>query len=179
MRIISGIYKGKILFPPKNFNSRPTTDFAKESLFNIINNYIDINGIDVLDLYSGTGNIGFEFISRGCKHVTCVELNKQNSMHLRGLFSAPELKSKVAVVHYDALKFCKKGDLNFDIIFSDAPYNYEFTPEIPTSIFENPTLKKNSIIIVEHSAKLNFSGTEHFFRTEKYGDVNFSFFREA
>jgi 16S rRNA (guanine(966)-N(2))-methyltransferase RsmD len=177
MRIISGIYKGKIISVPKHFNSRPTTDFAKESLFNILNNSIDFSAVDVLDLFTGTGNISYEFLSRGCCHVTCVELSKQNVYHLKELFSPAEIKAKVTILNHDALRFCKKGDLKQDLIFADPPYDYPYTRELLQTILENPSLKSTALIVIEHSGRMDFAGHSNLFRTERYGEVHFSFFR--
>ena len=177
MRIISGIYKGKIISVPKHFNSRPTTDFAKESLFNILNNTIDFSAIDVLDLFTGTGNISFEFLSRGCRHVTCVELSRKNVFHLRDLFSPAEIKAKVTILNHDALRFCKKGELQQDLIFADPPYDYPYTPELVQSILEAPSLKSSALIVIEHSGRIDFTGHANLYRTERYGEVHFSFFK--
>jgi 16S rRNA (guanine966-N2)-methyltransferase len=179
MRIISGIYKGKTITPPKHFNSRPTTDFAKESLFNILNNYFEFEGIDVIDLFCGTGNISYEFLSRGCRSVCCVELNKNNVLHLKDVFSLPEIIPKVKIIQHDALKVCKNGNLDFDIIFADPPYDYPHTGALPELIFRNPSLKQGAMLIVEHSSRLHLETHEYFFRTERYGEVHFSFFKKG
>jgi 16S rRNA (guanine(966)-N(2))-methyltransferase RsmD len=177
MRVISGIYKGRNIYPPKNFNSRPTTDFAKESLFNILKNYINLNEIDVLDLFSGTGNITYEFLSGGCNRITCVEADRNNVIHLKKLFSSPEFKSKVTISSGDSLKFLKSENLNYDIIFADPPFDYLFFDQIPLTVMNNETLKKFALLIVEHSSKTDLSKIKHFFRSVKYGNVHFSFFR--
>ncbi len=179
MRIISGVYKGKVIRPPKHFNSRPTTDFAKESLFNILSNYIDFHKVNVLDLYAGTGNISFEFISRGVQQVTCVEINKKTIIHLAQLFSDEDIKPKVRIIQADALKFIAHSELSYDIIFADPPFDYSGTSELPRRIFENHNLNPDVIVIIEHSSKIDFRRQQGFFRTEKYGDVNFSFFKNV
>jgi 16S rRNA (guanine(966)-N(2))-methyltransferase RsmD len=177
MRIISGVYKGKIIQPPKHFNSRPTTDFAKESLFNILNNYVDFQEANVLDLFAGTGNISFEFLSRGVQQVTCVEINKKTIRHLEQLFSDETIKPKIRIIQADAFKFITCSELRYTIIFADPPFDLIGILKLPQIIMTNRELPSNAIIIIEHSSKIDFKEERGFFRTEKYGDVNFSFFK--
>ncbi|MBI5220144.1 MAG: 16S rRNA (guanine(966)-N(2))-methyltransferase RsmD [Bacteroidia bacterium] len=175
MRIISGTHKGKPLYPPKNFDARPTTDFAKESLFNILNNHFDLSEISVLDLFSGTGSISFEFASRGCNDVTAVEINFRHYSFIKK--AAAEMKfDTIKVVKnnvFTFMKYCKK---NYDLIFADPPYDMKNIDSIPGLIFEKKLLKESGRLIVEHSQNTDFSKHPGFIDLRTYGSVNFSFF---
>jgi len=177
MRIIGGKFRGRRFNPPSFFKARPTTDFAKESLFNLINNRIDLEGTRVLDLFSGTGSISFEFLSRGCRFIVSVD---ENSRYLSFIKSTSELLEPghkiIHTVKSDALKYLKKAELNFDLIFADPPYDLPEIEQIPDLIYGNQTLKSECIFILEHSAKQNFSKHPHFKEVRRYGSVNFSFF---
>ncbi len=175
MRIIRGNYRGKRINPPKNFKARPTTDFAKEGLFNILGNTVNFEEITVLDLFSGTGNISYEFLSRGCKNVTAVEIEQKHFNFIKKM--GEELfSSHINVIKADALHFIKKRPLNFDLIFADPPYNLKEIDNIPGYIFGNETIKEETILIIEHSAETKFDKNQHFKQSRKYGNVNFSFF---
>lgn len=175
MRIIRGKYKGKQLYPPHNNKVRPTTDFAKEGLFNILENSYYFDEISVLDLFSGTGNISFEFLSRACRHVTAVEISKKNFGYIKN-FGENLFGKSLEVIHGDAFDFVKKYPLNFDIIFADPPFDLKNISEIPELIFGNKMIKKNVLLILEHSKKYNFSDNNFFKKSRKYGKINFSFF---
>jgi 16S rRNA (guanine966-N2)-methyltransferase len=178
MRIISGKYKGKKIIPPNGFNSRPTTDYAKESLFNILENRIDFKSVRVLDLFSGTGSISLEFLSRGCIELVAVEKNKRYTLHLIKQFELlfPE---KTKVISTDVFSFCKKADLDYDIIFADPPFAEKKLKELPKIILENSSLYKNAFIIIEHPAEFDFKNFEYFTETRKYGHIHFSFFKKT
>ncbi len=176
MRIIGGSLRGKTILPPENFKARPTTDFAKEGLFNIIENEFDIEEISVLDLFSGTGSISFEFASRGCKKITSVEMNslhfkfiKENASRLK-FNSIQPLRLNV----FDFIPICK---VKYDLIFADPPYSIEGLEGIPSKIFERDILNTGGYFILEHPANLNFSKYERFSKEKKYGNVHFSFFK--
>jgi len=176
MRIIRGNQKGRKIFPPKGFNSRPTTDYAKESLFNILENKYNFEEIRVLDLFSGTGNISLEFFSRGCKNITSVEIGRKNCFHIKNQIS--NLFSITGnVINADVYKFCKKSRLNYELIFADPPFSDEKIEVLPDIIFNNETLI-NSEFILEHSANFNFEKNRYFKETRRYGNVNFSFFEK-
>ncbi|MCD4794484.1 MAG: 16S rRNA (guanine(966)-N(2))-methyltransferase RsmD [Bacteroidales bacterium] len=177
MRIIRGKYKGKIISPPKGFNSRPTTDYAKESLFNIIESRVNIQSLRVLDIFSGSGNISFEFLSRECKEVVSVENNKKYSDHIRKQISQLFPK-KGKVICTDAFKFCQKSDLDFDIIFADPPFNHKDIKTIPDLILNNKSLNNKALIIVEHPNEINFSEHSNYIETRRYGNISFSFFQK-
>ncbi len=177
MRIIRGKYKGKKLIPPKGFDARPTTDFAKEALFNILQNNYELKDSTVLDLFSGTGSISFEFLSEGAKHVTSVEINRNYSAHIKK--QAEELfPGQLTVVCTDVFNYCMNKSLNFDFIFTDPPFIDANLADVPDIILKNPTLKETVIVILEHPKKYNFSEHPNFIKTRKYGNVNFSFFEK-
>jgi len=175
LRIISGKYKGRIISPPKNFKARPTTDRAKESLFNILNNRIDFEGIMVLDLFSGTGSIGFEFASRGAKSVEMVDLNFKHIEHLKK--SVKELSmNNVKVRRADFFQYINKNNSLFDIIFADPPYDMDGFEKVPELILKSGILQEDGIFIMEHPKQIEFNSLEGFKEQRNYGGVNFSFF---
>lgn len=175
MRIISGKYKGRRFQLPKGLMARPTTDFAKEGLFDILYNRIDIEGIKVLDLFSGTGSISFEFLSRGAGSVTSVE---QYAPHVRFIRSvAQKLDDRsINVIQGDVFRFIENSHDKFDVIFADAPYADERLSSIPDRIFKSGLLAEDGLLIVEHSSKTDFSTHQRFIEKRTYGSVNFSFF---
>ncbi len=175
MRIVGGTYKGRIFNPGKNFKSRPTTDIAKEGLFNILENRYYFSDKNVLDLFSGTGSIGYEFISRGCQEVTFVE---NDFIHYRFILSVlASLKiQNVRVFKADVFRFIKKQSGKYDFVFADPPYKLPRLNEIPDAIFEADLLKEEGIFILEHPKEFDFSKHNHFTEVRKYGKVNFSFF---
>lgn len=177
MRIISGKYKGRHFDIPKNFKARPTTDFAKENLFNILLNYIDFEELSALDLFSGTGSISLELLSRGCANVTSVEMDSQHFSHLKK--TASLLKEEDwHIVRDDVFKFIKRCTASYDIIFADPPYTLKGLKEIPALIMESNMLKEGGIFIFEHGKDNSFSNHPNFFRHIAYGSVNFSFFKK-
>ncbi|MBN2519635.1 MAG: RsmD family RNA methyltransferase [Bacteroidales bacterium] len=176
MRIISGKHKGRYITPPKNtFKARPTTDFAKESLFNIINNHFNYKDIIVLDLFSGTGSISYEFASRGCKTVYAVENNFSHYNFIKNTINKLDLK-EIKVWKADVFKFLPKFNETFDIIFADPPYDLEITKLLPDMIFQYNLLIKNGWFILEHDKKLKFNAHPNYFDERIYGNVHFSFF---
>lgn len=176
MRIVGGKYKGRIFKAGKNFRSRPTTDIAKEGLFNILENRYYFDDKNVLDLFAGTGSIGYEFISRGCQSATLVEADY---VHYKFIISVlADLKiENVQVYKTDVFKFLKKPfGIKFYFIFADPPYNLTRLAEIPDAIFEANILKEDGIFILEHPKEFNFSKHKNFIEIRNYGKVNFSFF---
>jgi len=176
MRIISGLYKSRKIIAPKNLPVRPTTDMAKESLFNIINNLYYFDDISVLDLFAGTGNISYEFASRGTEQITSVDqdfgcvkfINKTTEM-----FEMP-----IQTIKSDVFKFLEKTSLQSNIIFADPPYNFtdEQFEKIPELIFKNNLLLDDGLLIVEHSKHTDLSKLENFSYSKSYGGNMFSFF---
>lgn len=178
MRIISGTHKGRRISPPKNLPVRPTTDLAKESLFNILNNYLDFSALDVLDIFAGTGSISFEFASREAISVTSVDLNYRCVRFIKK--TAADLGfENLHAYRADVFKFLKKpAQKKYDLIFSDAPYDLEGSESVPDLVFEQGWLKKNARLIVEHPKGFDFTGHKYFKELRNYGKVNFSFFQQ-
>lgn len=175
MRIIGGKYKGSVFNPGKKFRSRPTTDIAKEGLFNILTNRYNLENKKILDLFSGTGSIGYEFASRGCKHLVMVEKSYQHIKFIQSTLSKLEI-NEVQTVKSDAFVYLRKTVDKFDIIFADPPFDLDKLKEIPDTIFNNDKLNKNGILILEHSKEHDFSHHQNFSELRTYGKVNFSFF---
>lgn len=177
MRIISGSHKGRQIFPDKSFTARPTTDFAKENLFNVLNNYIDIEKTRTLDLFSGTGSISYEFASRGASEIISVEQNYKHYAFIKRMAKELDFKN-MKVYKTDVFLACKKlQGQKFDIIFADPPYQLNKIMEIPAAIFDNDLLADDGIAVIEHPANISFSDFPRFSEHRQYGSVNFSFFR--
>ena len=176
MRIISGNNRGKRINIPKNLPIRPTTDQSKEAIFNIIYNKYDFENIKVLDLFSGSGSISYEFSSRGANQVTSVDNNHKCVKFIKSVVS--ELNLNINVVKSDVIKFLKANNFRYDIIFCDPPYNYslENYKEIQNLIFNDKTLNSNGIFILEHSKIIKLDSIENFKESREYGGCSFSFF---
>jgi 16S rRNA (guanine966-N2)-methyltransferase len=175
MRIISGKYKGRRISAPSNITARPTTDFAKEGLFNLLNNRMDFEGIDVLDLFAGTGSISIEFVSRDCKSVITIEQNERHCNFIRKVCN--ELKiDNLSLMKTDVFRFIGSCHTQFDMIFADPPYELDKLAEIPDMIFKQKLLKTDGLLVLEHSAKHSFINHPNFADHRNYGNVNFSFF---
>ena len=178
MRIISGTHRGRMIIAPKNLRARPTTDFAKENLFNVLNNYIDFEGIDVLDLFAGTGSISYEFASRGAKSVLAVEVNNVHHRFIKSTAEAFKL-SNLFVVNANAFLYLKNCPKTFDVIFSDAPFDLEGSGEVVNLVLERDLLKSDGILIFEHSKSQDFESHPNCFMIRSYGSVVFSFFQKS
>jgi 16S rRNA (guanine(966)-N(2))-methyltransferase RsmD len=176
MRIISGSHKGRNIVPPHNFHARPTTDFAKENLFNILNNIIDISESKVLDLFAGTGSISFEFASRGAKQIDTVELNGVHHAFIKQTARKFGFE-QIHAIKTNALKLILFCSVTYDIIFADPPYEMSGIEKIPDTVFSNNLLNENGLLIVEHSDKYDFGNHLRFYENRHYGSVNFTFFR--
>ena len=176
MRIISGSYKGKRLTAPKNLPVRPTTDFAKESLFNILGNRVNFHEITVLDLFSGTGNISYEFASRGALQVTAIDAHFGCVKYIQKI--TQELDFPITTIKFDVFKYLSKTHPAVDIIFGDPPYDFEHDKfeEMVSNIFENKLLNENGMLILEHSKHLDVSSIPNFSEARRYGGSVFSFF---
>lgn len=177
MRIIGGKYGGRRIIPAPGLKARPTTDFARESLFNILNNRIDFESATVLDLFSGTGSIGFEFASRGSE-VHQVEIDKK---HFQGIWNAiNEIGiSNIRPIHIDVKSYLKTCRIRYDIVFADPPYDLRWLSEIPDLVMKSGVLKDEGFLILEHPKGLSFSNHEYFAEHRNYGGVNFSFFSKS
>lgn len=174
MRIIGGTHKGRIIATPRDLPVRPTTDFAKEALFNILQNRFDFNGLEVLDLFSGTGHIALEFASRGAaevnsidKHPRCVAFQKK-TLH--------QLKLKVNVMRADVFEFLKQSKVPYDLIFADPPYDLDNIPDIHQLVFEAALLKPGGWLVIEHGQGTALSNLAHHIQERRYGGVFFSIF---
>jgi len=175
VRIISGKNKGRKIVAPHNLPVRPTTDFAKESLFNILNNQVYFNEIDVLDIFAGTGNISYEFCSRESKSVTAVDSNHKCTRFIQQ--TALKLNYKdLFIIQSDYKAFINHTSKKWDLIFADPPYNLVEIKDIPLLVFENKLLNPKGILVIEHPHEIDFSQLEFFSDHRIYGKVNFSFF---
>lgn len=176
MRIISGKYKGRRISPPKGLPVRPTTDMSKEALFNVLNNYFNFSGLKVLDLFAGTGNISYEFASRGSDNITsvdgdfgCVKFIKQ---------TASEFDFIIAGIKSDVFKFLEKNNSSYDIIFADPPYDFDQATfeKIVELVFANELLQEDGMMIIEHSKYTKLDHMINFSFKKSYGGSIFSFF---
>jgi 16S rRNA (guanine(966)-N(2))-methyltransferase RsmD len=175
MRIISGKYKSRRFDIPKNFKARPTTDFAKENIFNVIGNLLDLEETTALDLFAGTGSIGFELLSRGCREVVCVENNFVHHAFIKKV--KDELKTEqLTPIRTDAMKYIASAKRTFDIIFADPPYTFKELPQVPELIISHHLLNPNGVFIMEHPKEHDFSHLPGFSQRRVYGAVNFSIF---
>ncbi len=170
MRIISGIHKGRKIIAPKNLPARPTTDRAKEALFNILENRYQLNDKKILDLFSGTGNISYEFSSRYSVNITAVDKNINcikfiNKINL-------ECQFNIQTIHLESMRFIERSTEKFDIIFADPPYNFLKYQELKNLIIQKELIKENGCLIFEHDKNTNFEGKNIDLR--KYGNVHFS-----
>lgn len=176
MRIISGIYGRRRFDVPSSFSARPTTDFAKENLFNVLGNLTDLEGADALDLFAGTGSISFELLSRGCRSVTAVEKNNAHASFIAKV--ARELKTDaLRLIRGDVFRYLQSAPpLSFDFIFADPPYALKELSEIPSLILERDLLREGGIFVMEHPKTNDFSTLPFFNQKRVYGAVNFSIF---
>ena len=177
MRIIGGRLKGKAIEPPQGYKARPTTDFAKEGLFNILNNEYELEGLQVLDLFGGTGSISLEFASRGASMVYCVEMLPMHANFIKSQASRFALRNLTVVRHnvFEFLDICRE---KFDIIFADPPYALEDLATIPDKVFAKDILHPGAYFILEHPGDYHFEGHPYFVKERKYGNVHFSFFEK-
>lgn len=175
MRIIAGSLRGRRLNPPQNLPVRPTTDMARESLFNILNNYVDYEECTVMDLFAGTGAVSLEFISRGAKHVTSIEINNQCTEFIKSCANQLGVNN-IHVVRADVFDLLKRAYKKFDIVFADPPYACEDLAQLPDLVFDHNVLNEDGIFILEHPKEYDFSEHPHFWQHRAYGKVNFTFF---
>jgi len=175
MRIIGGALKGRRFNPPKNLPVRPTTDMAKEALFNILQNKVDLENLSVLDLFSGTGNISLEFASRGARQVTSVDLNFGCVNYLKNTAKDCQM-DQIKVVKNDVFKFLSLETEQYDLIFADPPYDISRIPDIARLVFDRNLLSENGILIIEHQSMQNLGNHANFTEKRKYGYSTFSFF---
>lgn len=178
MRIVGGLYKGRIFSPGKSFKARPTTDFAKENLFNILENRINWEETSALDLFSGTGSISYELVSRGCNQVTSVEINFHHYKFISEVKAILKI-SNLLIIRDDSFHFIQKAKQQFDLIFADPPFDMKNVAGVPEKILTAKILHPDGLLIVEHNKQHQFDHLPQFFELRKYGSVNFSFFRPS
>ncbi len=178
MRIVSGKYRGRTIEPPRNLRARPTTDFAKENLFNVLANHVDFEVCDVLDLFAGTGSISYEFASRGARSVTAVEINPVHHRFIRQTAGALGIDNLYAV-KANAFLYLRNASKQFDIVFSDAPYDLEGASEVIDMVLSGNILRDGGILIYEHAKKFDFSDHPQFWQLRSYGSVRFSLFKKG
>ena len=177
MRIVGGLYKGRIFKPAKNFNARPTTDIAKEGLFNILENRYDFSNKTVLDIFSGSGSIGFEFVSRGCTEAVLVEKDFIHHKFIVEISKTLGLEN-VKAFKSDAFAFLSRYQGHFDFIFADPPFDLKNFADVPNAVLDTKLLAENGLFIIEHPKEYDFSKHRYFKENRKYGKVNFSFFEK-
>jgi len=176
MRIISGKYKGRRISPPKNLPVRPTTDMSKEALFNVLNNHFNFSELKILELFAGTGSISYEFASRGCTPILCVDGDMGCVNFIKK--TAKEFDFDITALKSDVFKFLEKHKGNYDIIFADPPYGMEQKEfeKIVELIFENELLDEEGMLVVEHSKYTKLDQMSNFSFQKNYGGSVFSFF---
>lgn len=175
MRIIRGKFGRRRFDVPTNISARPTTDFARENIFNVLENMVDFEGLSALDLFSGTGAITFEFLSRGCADVTAVEKAVTQYNFIKKVAGQLNVDN-LTLIKGDALKFIDSCTKKFDIIFADPPYDMPDFASVPVKILGSQMLRPGTVVIVEHSKNHDFSALPHFTGRRTYGSVNFSIF---
>jgi 16S rRNA (guanine(966)-N(2))-methyltransferase RsmD len=177
LRIIGGKYKGRVIKVKRNFHARPTTDFAREGLFNILSNIFDFSNLNILDLFGGTGAIGFEFASRGCRSVDIVEIDIHSLNSIQSTIDRLGI-TEIHTIRADAFRYIKSCRKKYHIVFADPPYSLKTIPEIPVLIFNSDLLEDDGIFILEHPKSYNFENDPHFYDHRCYGNVHFTFFRK-
>ena len=175
MRIISGKYGKRRFDVPSNIKARPTTDFARENIFNVLSNNIDFEGLKALDLFAGTGAVSFEFASRGCSRVVSVENYPVQFKFIKKVAETLGA-NEIEVIRGDVFKFITSCSEKFDLIFADPPYDMKNFEAIPTMVLDNDILNEGGIFIMEHPRNFDFSTLPHFSEHRVYGSVNFSLF---
>ena len=177
MRIVGGKLKGRRFYPPKKLPVRPTTDFAKEGLFNILENNRELDGLKVLDLCAGTGNISYEFASRNAKSITCVDQNIHCIKYIQKQVFDFDINS-ISTVKSDMVSFIKKTEDRYDIIFADPPYNQlNDLEKLLDLVVAKNLLEKDGMLILEHSFRVNMQDKAFILFTRRYGNVNFTCFK--
>lgn len=177
MRIIGGRLRGRTINPPAGYKARPTTDFAKEGLFNALDNEYEFEDLAVLDLFGGTGSISFEFASRGAGSVIAVEMNPDNAAFIKRTAASLGLERTVQVVRHNVFDFIGICTKRFDIVFADPPYAIEGLDTLPDRILARKLVHAEGYLILEHPSEYDFAAHPAFVRERKYGNVHFSYFR--
>jgi len=175
MRIVGGKYRGRIFSPGKTFKARPTTDMAKENLFNVLRNFVDFESIRALDLFSGTGSISYELASRGCTDITSVEINVAHIQFIKEVIEKLGEKN-IRLVKSNVFVFAARIKEQFDFIFADPPYDHPKFEQVAELIFSNKLLKPEGLFILEHPGQFDYSSHPNFKELRRYGSVHFSIF---
>ena len=175
MRIITGKYKGRHFDIPRSFKARPTTDFAKENIFNVLTGYVDFEGAAALDLFSGTGSISLELLSRGCSQVVSVELDRDHHRFIQDCLRKLDDKACIPL-RADVFRFLKSCHQQFDMVFADPPYALKELPQIPDLVLGKSLLKEGGLFVFEHGKDYDFSSHPRFLEHRVYGSVNFTLF---
>lgn len=176
MRIIRGKYGKRRFDVPRNITARPTTDFARENIFNVIENIEETEGKTVLDIFAGTGAVSLEFLSRGASRVVSVETAATQARFIKSVLDTLG-DNAMTVVRTDAFRYLERCDTAFDIVFADPPYDHPRFGEIPRLILSSGAVKEGTLVIMEHSKAFDFSSLPGFIEHRTYGSVNFSIFR--
>lgn len=176
MRIIRGKYKTRRYKFPKRFPSRPTTDYAKEGLFNIIEHQYPNSDLKILDLCAGTGNISIEFLSREIGTVLAIDKNYSAIKHIKSVVKDLECENEMTVYKSDIIKFLETTEMKFDLIFADPPYSFKHHSKIVKLVFKHNILNQNGVLIIEHGRDTKLEEITHFEFSRMYGKVHFSFF---
>jgi len=176
LRIIGGKYKGRRITPPPGFKARPTTDFARESLFNILSNRVNFEELTILDLFSGTGSISYEFASRGVREVHLIERDVKHIAGIRRIIQDIGF-TNIRAIHIDVKAFLRTCSQKYDIVFADPPYELKWLRDIPDMVTGSGVIKDSGFFILEHPKNMSFADHKFFFEHRNYGGVNFSFFR--
>ncbi|MBO7640153.1 MAG: RsmD family RNA methyltransferase [Bacteroidales bacterium] len=176
MRIIGGRLKGKFIDPPAGFKARPTTDFAREALFDILDNAYEFDDLKVLDLFGGTGAVSYEFISRGAGHVWTVEMNPVHASFISRMARQLGIADQVTVVRHNVFEFLPLCQEKFDLVFADPPYALEGLETLPDKVLSLDILHPEGWFILEHGDEHSFTTHPHFLKERKYGRVHFTFF---
>ena len=175
MRIVGGKYKGRRIAPPKGITARPTTDFAKEALFNILQHSIALEGIRVLDLFAGAGGISLEFLSRGAEEAISVEHDAALYTHLQRARRELDIQNW-HVVKADVFTYLGSDRSKYDLVFADPPFHLEETQRLPALVREQDLLATGGLLIIEHPRGTDFSSDPWFDHCRKYSNIHFSFF---
>ena len=179
MRIVGGDFGGRRFSPPANIPARPTTELAKEALFNTLNNLIDLEGIKTLDLFGGTGSITYELASRGASDLTVVERDASSLDFIKKTAQALGITDKLHIIRGDVFKFMKQSTEQYDLIFADPPYALPNIDELPLLVFEKQMLAPNGIFVLEHDARNDYQTHPCFLKMKNYGTTNITFFTQA
>ncbi|GAA5575764.1 RsmD family RNA methyltransferase [Porphyromonas gingivalis] len=179
MRVIRGKYGHRRFDVPKSFNARPTTDFAKENLFNILSNRFDFEGFSAIDLFSGTGSIALELVSRGCSSVTSIEKRREHAAFIRNLIKHLNEENCWRIFETDVFLFLERNKAchRYDLVFADPPYALTELEQLPTKVLESNILAEGGLFILEHPKDFSFTEHPRFEEHRAYGSVNFTFFR--